>query len=111
VSVSSGSGRIPYVRARAAIDAGNLHFLVRNASELPRFRLSDALDICVLYVDRDIDRYEAAAIRWLTRFANEAKGVSLADIQAAAAALDALPEQPLTALAQLKGLCRERKAR
>lgn len=99
------------MRARAAIDSGNLGFLIRNARDLPRFRLKDALDICVLYVDQDIDRYEAAAIRWLVRFAQEAKNVSLGDIETAAQALDALPEQPERATERLNELCAEHKVR
>jgi hypothetical protein len=95
------------VRARTAIDAGDLGFLVRHAKDLPDFGLRDSLDICVLYVDQDIDRYEAAAVHWLTRFAKETKNVSLGDIQVAAAALDALPEQPQAALEQLITLCTE----
>ncbi|MFI4984882.1 MAG: hypothetical protein ACHQAV_02710 [Solirubrobacterales bacterium] len=61
--------------------------------------------ICLLYRDQDEDRYDAAAIKWLTRFVAEAKDVSLEDIQSAAGALDALPEQPGTAMEQLSALC------
>lgn len=39
------------------------------------------------------------------RFVAEAKEVSLKDIQAAAAALDVLPEQPESAMEQLSALC------
>jgi hypothetical protein len=52
----------------------------------------------MLYVDQDIDRYEAAAIKWLVRFAKEAKEVSLGDIHLAARALDELPERPEPAI-------------
>lgn len=107
----AGHGRIPYVRARVAIENGDLGFLISHAKDLPNFRLGDALDICVLYVDQDIDSYEAAAIKWLMRFAREAKEVSLGDIQLAAGALDELPEQPEPAIEQLRALCEEHKLR
>jgi hypothetical protein len=82
---------VPYVRVRTAIDKGDLEFLISHAQELPRINLADALQICLLYRDHDSDRYDAAAVKWLMRFAAEAKEASLEDIQAAAAALDALP--------------------
>jgi hypothetical protein len=101
----AGSGAIPYVRVRTAIDKGDLRFLLDNARELPSIRLADALRICLLYRDQDEERYDAAAIKWLMRFVGEAKDVSLEDIQSAAAALDALPEQPESAMEQLSTLC------
>ena len=48
--------------------------------------------------DHDSDRYDVAAVKWLMRFAAEAKEASLEDIQSVAAALDALPEQPQAAM-------------
>jgi hypothetical protein len=96
---------VPYVRVKTAIDSGDLGFLIRHAQELPRINLADALQICLLYRDHDSDRYDAAAVKWLMRFAAEAKEASLEDIQSAAAALDALPEQPQAAMEQLSSLC------
>jgi hypothetical protein len=49
-------GCIPYVRVRTAIDKGDLAFLLANARELPAIGLADALRICLLYRDQDIDR-------------------------------------------------------
>jgi len=72
---------------------------------MPRIGLGDALKVCLLYRDQDIERYDAAAVRWLLRFAAEAREASLEDIQTAAAALDALPEQPEAAMEQLSALC------
>jgi hypothetical protein len=103
--MSAGSRVIPYVRVRTAIENGDLGFLIRHARDLPRIGLADALRVCLLYRDQDIDRYDAAAVRWLMRFAVEAKEASLEDIQSAAAALDALPEQPQAAMEQLSMLC------
>ena len=105
VRMPSGSGSIPYARVHAAIEKGDLGFLIRHAREMPRMGLEDALKVCLLYRDQDIERYDAAAVRWLLRFAAEAKEASLEDIQTAAAALDALPEQPEAAMEQLSALC------
>lgn len=96
---------IPYAQIRTAINNGDLRFLIDNAQQLPRISLSDALQVCLLYRDQDIDRYNAAAVRWLMRFAAEASEASLEDIQSAAAALDALPDQPQPAMEQLAALC------
>jgi hypothetical protein len=101
----AGSGVIPYVRVRTAIDKGDLRFLLDNARELPSIGLADALRICLLYRDQDEDRYDTAAIKWLMRFVAEAREVSLEEIRAAAAALDALPEQRQSAMEQLSALC------
>jgi hypothetical protein len=101
----SRPAHVPYVRVKVAIDSGDLGFLIHHAQELPRINLADALQICLLYRDHDSDRYDAAAVKWLMRFAAEAKEASLEDIQSAAAALDALPEQPQAAMEQLSSLC------
>jgi hypothetical protein len=103
--MASRSGVIPYARVHAAIENGDLGFLIRHAREMPRMGLGDALKVCLLYRDQDIERYYAAAVRWLRRFAAEAKEASLEDIQTAAAALDALPGQPQAAMEQLSTLC------
>jgi hypothetical protein len=105
--MTSRSGLIPYARVYAAIESGDLGFLIRHASEMPRIGLEDALKVCLLYRDQDIERYDAAAVKWLLRFAAEAKEASLEDIQTAAAALDGLPEQPQAAMEQLSTLCVE----
>jgi hypothetical protein len=85
---------IPFVRVKVAIDNGDLRFLREHAHELPRIRLPDALQICLLYRHQDRERYDAAATKWLNRFAVEAKEASLEDIESAAAALEALPTKP-----------------
>jgi hypothetical protein len=95
------------VRVKVAIDNGDLRFLREHAHELPRIRLPDALQICLLYRDQDRDRYEAAAAKWLKRFAAEAKEASLEDIESAAAALEALPTKPDEAMEHLSKLCVE----
>jgi hypothetical protein len=50
--------------------------VVAAALELPQVALDDALRICLVFRDGDPGRYEKAAVRWLGRFALEARGVT-----------------------------------
>ena len=56
----------------------------------------------------DPDRYERAAVRWLGRFALEARGVTIEDLRTAAAALAVLPGRAEEAMERLQRLCVER---
>lgn len=94
-----------YVRFRRALRTGNANVVVAAARELPQIALDDALRICLVFRDGDPDRYERAAVRWLGRFALEARGVTIEALQSAAAALDALPERAGEAMEQLQALC------
>jgi len=94
-----------YVRFRRALETGNAALVIAAAQELPRVALDDALTICLVFRDGDPERYERAAVRWLGRFALEARGVTVAAIRRAADALDALPERPDEAMGQLHYLC------
>jgi hypothetical protein len=75
------------------------------AGELATIRLDDALRVCLLIRDRDPDRYERAALRWVARFAVEAADATVADVAAAAAALAQLPSEPDEAMSRLQRLC------
>ena len=66
-----------YVRFRRALETGNELLVLATARELPRVPLDDALRICLLIRGGDPDRYERAAVRWLGRFALEARGVTI----------------------------------
>lgn len=101
--VTSGTGIPPYVIFRQALDAGDLSRVRTLAAAMPRIGLEDALRICLLM--RDHDGYERAAVRWLGRFALEARAASIEDVQAAAAALDALPDRPDSAMERLAIVC------
>ena len=94
-----------YGRFRRALANGNLQLVRAAAGELPVIRLDDALRVCLLIRDRDPQRYERAALRWVARFAVEARDASLADVQAAAAALEQLPCEPDEAMSRLQQLC------
>ena len=95
----------PYSRFRRALATGNETLVIAAARELPRISLDDALRVCLVLRGGDPERFERAAVRWLGRFALEAKGASIDDLRIAADALDALPDQPVGAMEQLQGLC------
>jgi hypothetical protein len=97
----------PYTRFRRALEAGNELMVLATARELPHIALDDALRICLVLRGGDRARYERAAVRWLGRFALEARGVTITDLRAAADALDAMPSRANEALERLQGLCLE----
>jgi hypothetical protein len=98
---SSGS---PYARFRRALSTGNLALVRAAAAELPRVDLGDALSVCVLLRDREPERFERAAVRWLGRFCVERPDASIDDVQRAAGALRALSSDPEEALGVLQEL-------
>jgi len=95
----------PYARFRRALETGNANLVIGAALELPQVALEDALRICLVFRDGDPERYERAAVRWLGRFALEARGVTIEALQAAAAALDSLPQRTGDAMEQLQRVC------
>jgi hypothetical protein len=95
----------PYQRFRRALETGNAALVTAAALELPRVALDDALRICLVLRGGDPDRYERAAVRWLGRFALEARQVTIEDLRVAADALDALPDRAPEAMEQLQRLC------
>src|SRR5437016_12230868 len=94
-----------YTRFKRALETGNELIVLAAARELPQIALNDALRICLVLRDGDPDRYERAAVRWLGRFAPEARGVTIDAIRSAADALDALPDRPDEAMGRLQYLC------
>ncbi|MBV8989180.1 MAG: hypothetical protein JO372_11550 [Solirubrobacterales bacterium] len=95
----------PFSRFRRALETGNPALVTAAALELPRIALDDALRICLVLRGEDSARYERAAVRWLGRFALEARGVTIDDLRRAADALDSLPGQPVEAMERLQRLC------
>jgi hypothetical protein len=95
----------PYTRFRRALETGNEALVTATALELPRVALDDALRICLVLRGGDTARYERAAVRWLGRFALEARDVTIDDLRMAADALDALPDQATDAMECLQQLC------
>jgi hypothetical protein len=97
-----------YARFRRALETGNEALVTAAARELPQVALDDALRICLVLRDDNPARYERAAVRWLGRFALEAKNVTMRDLRAAADALDALPRSAGEAMERLQRLCVEK---
>jgi hypothetical protein len=95
----------PYQRFRRALETGNASLVTTTALELPRIALDDALRICLVLRGGDPERYERAAVRWLGRFALEARGATIEDLRQAADALDALPAEAAEAMERLQRLC------
>jgi hypothetical protein len=95
----------PYARFRRALETGNEALVTAAALELPWIALDDALRICLVLRDCDPERYERAAVRWLGRFALEARNVTIDDLRQAANALDSLPDRAADAMERLQHLC------
>jgi hypothetical protein len=95
----------PYARFRRALKTGNEALVVAAALELPYVALDDALQICLVLRNGDPDRFERAAVRWLGRFALEARAVTIEDVREAAGALDDLPVRATEAMERLARLC------
>ena len=98
----------PYARFRRALETGNEALVTAAALELPRIALDDALRICLVLRGGDPERYERAAVRWLGRFALEARGATIDDLRLAADALNALPDRAAEAMERLQRLCMAR---
>jgi hypothetical protein len=94
-----------YTRFKRALGTGNLNLIRAAAAELPRVSLPDALEVCLLLRDQDHIRFEKAAVRWLGRFALEAREVTISSIETASAALRALPQRPEASMEILSSLC------
>jgi hypothetical protein len=89
-----------------ALDRGDLEWLRENAQRLAPLRLTDALRICLIVRDQEPEQFEKAAVRWLGRFAFEARSATLADLKLAAQALGSMPVDADMAMEQLSSLCR-----
>lgn len=94
-----GNAGSSYASFRRALDAGQLNKSLEFASELQTVKLDDALDLVELLADRGDERFEAAARRWLERFAVE-YGPSVHRVAMAAAALAELGRYPSSVLAR-----------
>jgi predicted transport protein len=95
-----------YSRFQRALMTGNLTIIRAAAAELPAVRLDDALQVCVLLRDREPERYERAAVRWIGRFCVERPDVTLEDVDHARAAFGLMRRDPAAALGVLQRLCR-----
>ena len=71
------------------------------AREIGPLTLAEALDLVVLYAEVEPAKFERAAIRWLSRYLDEGKDVSLLKAHQALAALSELRSGEGAAAAKL----------
>lgn len=79
-----------YTRLRRALDRGNLIEALSSASELEHVGLTEALELCLLLVEKSPDRFGRAALRWHGRYCRELRDVDLEEGLAVLATLGAL---------------------
>jgi hypothetical protein len=94
-----------YARFRRALDTGNPRIAFAAAADLGRVGLADALELVLLLLEWEPDRFERAALRWHGRYCREVTDVDLVEAQAVLACLSGLrgtrPEPAAHALADL----------
>jgi hypothetical protein len=105
--VSGHGPHIPYARFGTALQARDLAFILRHADGLT-FGLTDAVKVCLLISEQAPERLEAAAVRWVQRYAAEASGQRWGDYRLIVEAFDTLPGEGKRAAGQLLTLCSER---
>jgi hypothetical protein len=93
-----------YARFRRALKTGNLTLIRNAAADLPRVDLGDALEVCLAIRQKEPERFERAALRWLARFCLQRREATLAQVQAAAWAFDNITDEP-AALETLQRIC------
>ena len=93
-------------RYRRALERGHVFGAEIAAKEMAFLSLRDAIGLLALYAAEDSPKLDKAAVRWLGRLALESDDLSLHDLQLAAAALQALPRRPDSALQVLRDVSR-----
>jgi hypothetical protein len=97
------------MRFRRALDRGNGTEALSAASELQFVSLVEALELTLLLVDGDLEKYNRAALRWHVRFVGETRNVDIRESQAVLALLTAIPVNALAAAALAELLSRRRR--
>jgi hypothetical protein len=90
----------PIIRARLdrALAEHDLAAVRSAARELPgAVTLADALQVLLLMLEADDPAFNAAAVRWVSRFTGECRGVALTEVHAVVEALDGLPDPDASA--------------
>jgi hypothetical protein len=101
------SPHIPYARFEAALRTGDLAFIRRHADGLT-LSLADEAEVCRLIAGQDPGRLEAASVRWIKRFAAQARDERRSDYGLIVSSFDALMLEPEVAAGQLRALCAAR---
>lgn len=94
-----------YARFKRALASANLYVIRAAATELPQVGLRDASEVCLLLRDQPAISSSGPRGAIVRSVCAEARCVTLHAIQAAAAALDAMPERPQDAMESLAVLC------
>ena len=81
----------PRTRFKRAIEGRWLFHAEVAARELGKLTLEEALELVVLYAEVEPAKFERAAVRWLSRYLDEGKDVSLLKAHLALAALVGTP--------------------
>jgi hypothetical protein len=87
------------MRLRRALDRGSVTEALSAASELQFVGLAEALELTLLLVEDEPEKYERAAARWHVRFTEEIPHVELRESLAVIALLAAIPANRLAAAA------------
>jgi hypothetical protein len=100
-----GNAGSPRARFQRAVERRNLPAAEAAAHELGRLSLADALLLLLLIADKQPEKFERAAVRWVGRFAVETSGVRVPDLQlllgAVAGLRDPVPRVPLETIASV----------
>ncbi len=97
----------PYTWFRASLARGDLAGVRAAAADMPPLKLVDALAVCLLMAEQDVNRYERAATKWLARLALEKPSVGLDVLHEALLAMEVLPDNPIAARQVLARVCAE----
>jgi hypothetical protein len=96
---------IPYSRIDAAIRAGHLSFLLAHIDSLS---LPGEAELARLIAAQQPERLEEASVRWIQRFAREARGQELDDYRTIWEAFHRFPVAPDLSASELVALCAAR---
>jgi hypothetical protein len=107
VFVSASGPHVPFPRVRAAIDAQDLDFVLRHRDRL-NLGLAVAVEVLALFAQQAPERLEAVSLRWVRRYATEARGQRLEDYGRIVTALAMMPSEQEFAVDELIRLCEER---
>jgi hypothetical protein len=100
----------PFARFRRALDRGNVTEALSSASELEHVGLTEALELCLLFLEKSPERFGRAALRWHGRYCRELRDVDLDEGLAVLGLLGAMrsPRSKLAASALAELLSRRR---
>jgi hypothetical protein len=100
-----GAKGSPRAHFQRAVERGNVVAALAAAAQLEDVGLADALALCALLAEKDVQRFDRAAARWHARYVLELPAVTLAESQLVLASVTSLatgrPEASREALVNL----------